>query len=137
HKEASYSAALVRGSLKGARIGVARFLMRPTVDPDVVRLLNEALATMQKEGAILVENFTIPGFDNVQSPSTGCGTEERFKFGLNDYLKSRDPAPPVRDLAEIIASRRFHPSIEVRMRTAEASEVRPTNDEVCREIQQK
>src|SRR5205823_511073 len=38
HKEASYSAALVGGSLKGARIGVARFVMRPTADPDVVKL---------------------------------------------------------------------------------------------------
>ncbi|PYS13682.1 MAG: hypothetical protein DMG17_18310 [Acidobacteria bacterium] len=62
---------------------------------------------------------------------------ERFKFGLNDYLASRDPAPPVKDLAEIIASRMFHPSIEVRMRNAEASQVRPTNDLMCREVQQK
>ena len=137
HKETSYSAALVGGSLKGARIGVARFVMRPTADPDVVKLFNEALADMQKDGAILVENFTIPGFDSIQSPSTGCGIAERFKFGLNDYLASRDPAPPVKDIAEIIASRRFHPSIEVRMRNAEASEVRPTNDLVCREVQQK
>ena len=137
HKEAGYSAALVGGSLKGARIGVARFVMRPTADPDVVKLFNDALADMEKDGAILVENFTIPGFDSVESPSMGCGIAERFKFGLNDYLASRDPAPPVKDLAEIIASRRFHPSIEVRMRNAEASQVRPTNDLMCREVQQK
>ena len=135
-KEPSYSAALVGGSLKGARIGVARFVMRPTVDPDVVKLFDEALAVMQTKGAILVDSFTIPGFDSIQNPP-GCGTPERFKFGLNDYLASRDPAPPVKDLAQIIASRQFHPSIEVRMRNAEMSQARPTNDTACREAQQK
>ena len=131
HKESSYSAALAGGSLKGARIGVARFIIRPTADPDVVTLFNEALADMRKNGAILVDNFAFPGFETVQAPSTGCGTPERFKFGLNDYLATRDPAPPVRDLAAIIASRAFHPSIEVRMRNAEASQVRPANDGGC------
>src|SRR5262245_13366125 len=135
-KESSYSAALVGGSLKGARIGVARFVMRSTVDPDVVKLFNEALEVMQRKGAVLVDNFTIPGFDSIQNPP-GCGTPERFKFGLNDYLASRDPAHSLEDPAQIITSRRFHPSIELRMRNAEASEVRPTNDTACREAQQK
>jgi len=70
-KESSYSAALVGGSLKGARIGVARFVMRSTVDPDVVKLFNEALEVMQRKGAVLVDNFTIPGFDSIQNPP-GC-----------------------------------------------------------------
>lgn len=135
-KDASYSAALVAGGLKGARIGIARFIMRPTVDPDVVRLFDEALAVMQRSGAILVDHFVIPGFDAIQTPP-GCRVLERFKFGLNDYLASRDPAPPVKDLAQIIESGRFHPSIEVRMRNAEMSQDRPTNDAVCRETQHK
>jgi Asp-tRNA(Asn)/Glu-tRNA(Gln) amidotransferase A subunit family amidase len=125
----------VAGGLKGARIGVARFIMRPTVDLDVVKIFDEALAVMQRNGGIVVDNFTIPGFDSVQNPS-GCGTPERFKFGLNDYLSSRDPAPPVKDLGEILASGRFHPSIEVRMRNAEMSQIRPVNDAACRAAQQ-
>src|SRR5262249_53577739 len=52
-------------------------------------------------------------------------------------LGTRDPAPPVKDLTEIIASRRFHPSIEVRMRNAEMSLVRPVDDAPCRQAQQK
>src|SRR4030095_14493914 len=52
-------------------------------------------------------------------------------------LSSRVPAPPVKDLAEILASRRFHPSIEVRMRNAEMSEVRPVSATDCREAQKK
>jgi amidase len=135
-KAASYSASLVAGGLKGARIGVARFLMRPTVDPEVVKIFDEALAVMRRNGAVLVDNLTFPGFDDVQNPP-GCGTPERFKFGLNGYLASRDPAPPVKDLAQVLASGRFHPSIEVRMRTAEASPVRPENDVECRESQRK
>src|SRR5438128_170862 len=135
-KDASYSGALVAGGLKGARIGVARFIVRSRVDPDVVKLFDEALAVMQRHGAVLVDNFIIPGFDAVQNPA-GCGTPERFKFGLNDYLASRDPVPPVKDLAQILASGRFHPSIEVRMRNAEMSQVRPTNDTACRKAQQK
>src|SRR2546425_7064991 len=77
HKEASYSAALVGGSLKGARIAVAGFVMRPTVDPDVVELFNDALASMGNDGAVLGENFTTPGVDSIQNPP-GCGTPERF-----------------------------------------------------------
>jgi len=135
HKETRYAAALVAGGLKGARIAVARFVMRPTVDLDVVKIFDEALAVMQRNGATVVDNFTIPGFDIVQNP-LGCGIPERFKFGLNDYLASRDPAPPVKDLAQILASGRFHPSIEIRMRNAEASQIRPTNDAACRQAQQ-
>ena len=134
HKDPNYSAALVAGSLKGARIGVARFIMRPTVDLDVVKLFDEAIAVLQREGAIVVDNFTIAGFDDVQNPP-GCATPERFKFGLNDYLASRDPAPPVKDLAQILASGKFHPSIDVRMRNAEMSQTRPTNDAACRDAQ--
>jgi amidase len=136
HKEASYSAALRVGALNGARIGVARFIMRPTVDLDVVRIFNEALAVMQRNGATIVDNFAISGFDDIQNPP-GCGLPERFKFGLNDYLASRDPVPPVKDLAQILASGRFHPSIEVRMRNADMSQIRPSNDAVCREAQQR
>lgn len=136
HKEASYAAALVAGSLKGARIGVARFIMRPTIDPDVAKLFDEALTVMRGNGAMIVDNFTIPGFDDIQNPP-GCGIRERFKFDLNDYLASRDPAPPMKDLAQILASGRFHPSIEVRMRNAEMSQSRPMNDAACREAQQR
>ncbi len=136
HKEASYSAALEAGGLKGVRIGVARFIMRPTVDPDVVKIFDEALRVMQRNGTTLVDHLTIPGFDDIQNPS-GCGFPEQFKFGLNDYLASRDPAPPVKDLAQILASGRFHPSIEVRMRNAEMSQLRPTDDAACSEAQQR
>jgi len=136
HKPASYAASLVAGGLRNARIGVARFIMRPTVDPDVVRVFEAALATMRQNGATIVDNVTFPGFDDVPNPQ-GCGILERFKFGLNDYLASRDPAPPVKDLAQILASGRFHASIEVRMRNAETSQVRPTNDAACRDSQQK
>jgi Asp-tRNA(Asn)/Glu-tRNA(Gln) amidotransferase A subunit family amidase len=136
HKEADYSAALVAGSLKGARIAVARFIMRPTVDPDVVTIFNEALMVMQRGGATIVDNFEIPGFDTIPDPA-GCGFPERFKFGLNDYLASRDPTPPVKTLADVLASGRFHPSIEVRLRRAEMSEIRPTGDTACREAQQR
>jgi Asp-tRNA(Asn)/Glu-tRNA(Gln) amidotransferase A subunit family amidase len=135
-KAASYAASLAPGGLKNAHIGVARFIMRPTVDPEVVRIFEEALAVMRRNGATVVDNLTFPGFDDVPNPP-GCGTPERFKFGLNDYLASRVPEPPVKDLAQIVASGRFHPSIEVRMRNAETSQVRPTNDATCRDAQQK
>ena len=43
----------------------------------------------------------------------------------------------MKDLAQILASGRFHPSIEVRMRAALASQVRPTNDAECFESQRR
>ena len=126
-KEPSYSSALVAGSLKGARIGVARFIIDATADSDVVKLFDQAVAVVKREGAIIVDPFLFPEFNSARP--AGCN---RFKFDLNDYLASRDPAPPVKDLAAILASRKFHPSIELRLRDSQTAEVHPKDNPLCR-----
>jgi len=126
HKE-DYTKALVSGSLKGARIGVARFIIGSTADPDVVKLFDQALVEMKTEGAVIVDPFEFLEFNSIRPG--GCN---RFKFDLNDYLASRDPAPPVKDLAAILASRKFHPSIELRLRDSETAEVHPKENPQCR-----
>ena len=78
----SYTAALNRGALKGQRIGV--FRRTAALPPEVDAALREAVAAMQKAGAIVVD---------VQIPTAGqLGAAEievllyEFKDGLNRYL---------------------------------------------------
>jgi amidase len=44
----------------------------------------------------------------------------RFKYDIDAYLAQRQPEPPVKSLDAIMASQKFHPSIEIRMRDAQA-----------------
>lgn len=86
--------------LRGARIGVARnyFGFSERVD----RLLEEALAVMKAEGAVLV--------DPVNDPTRGAYDDTElevmlyeFKAGLNAYLKTLGPAVQVRTIQDVIA----------------------------------
>jgi Asp-tRNA(Asn)/Glu-tRNA(Gln) amidotransferase A subunit family amidase len=126
-RDPSYTSALVAGSLKGARIGVARFIIDASADPDVVKLFEQAVGELRREGAVIVDPFVVPDYSSIRIG--GCN---RFKFDLNDYLASRDPAPPVKDLAAILASRRFHPSIELRLRDSETATVHPKDNPQCK-----
>ena len=50
-----------------------------------------------------------------------------FKFDLNAYLASR-PGAPVHSLEEIIASGKFHKTLDMVLRNAQALEARETNE---------
>lgn len=98
HRHADYTRFLDRNGLRGRRIGVlrSRFGFHERVDA----ILEEALAVMRREGAVIV--------DPVELESRGIGDREslvlsyEFKDGVNRYL-SGTPGAPVRSLAEVIA----------------------------------
>lgn len=94
------AATLEPGELKGLRIGVLRFAVGE--DARVSALFDDALATMEAQGAILVD---IAAWD---APD-GLGEDEftvllaEFKTTLNAYLSDAAPGVETRTLAELIA----------------------------------
>jgi Asp-tRNA(Asn)/Glu-tRNA(Gln) amidotransferase A subunit family amidase len=114
-----YGAALVRGGLKGARIGVLRQAYeRETLDPEIVKVFTAALDDMKKAGAVIVDPATVEGLRDIRRPP-GTGSCAGFKHDINRYLKSLGDRVPVKSLEQIIKSRRFHPSVELRLTRAQ------------------
>ena len=115
---------------RGARIGVLRQLfIGPDPDPEILHLLEQALVDMKEQGAEIVEEFNVPEIDQISPASLFCN---RFKYDIEAYLASLGPRAPVKTLDEILASQKFHPSIEKRMRDAQA-EPPPDQNPKCHE----
>jgi Asp-tRNA(Asn)/Glu-tRNA(Gln) amidotransferase A subunit family amidase len=114
-----YLAALVKTALKGARIGVLRQAYeRETTSPEVVKVFMTALEDMKKAGATIVDPATVEGLNDIRRPQGGapCGG---FKYDINRDLASLGDRVPVKNLDGIIRSRRFHPSVELRLTRAQ------------------
>lgn len=126
-----YRAALVRDGLKGARIGVLRQAYeRPTTDPEIGRVFLAAVDDMRKAGAVIVDP-AIVDLAGVRRQQ-GAGSCGGFKYDMNRYLAGHGDRVPVKSVAEIIRSRQFHPSIQLRLeRLQEGSENGPET-EACR-----
>jgi amidase len=118
-----YRASLVRGGLKGARIGVLRQAYeRATTSPEIVSVFMGAVADMKKAGATIVDPATVEGLDQIRR-GQGAGPCGGFKHDINRYLASLGERVPVKNLEAIIKSRSFHPSVELRLtRAREGSE---------------
>jgi amidase len=107
HPSVDYTRSLDRHGLKGARIGVFRqYFDTKETDPEVKAVTEQALKTLQQEGATLVDPFTIPSYDSLQK-DLWCGD---FEADLNAYL-AKHPSAPYHDLASIVASGLYLPYI--------------------------
>lgn len=114
-----YRASLVRDGLKGARIGVLRQAYeRESADAEVVAVFMTALEDLKKAGAVIVDPVRVEGLTEIRRPrdAGSCGG---FKHDINRYLASLGERVPVKNLEGIIRSRRFHPSIELRLTRAQ------------------
>jgi len=126
----SYLGFLDRNGLKGARAGaVGQLFKGPDSDPDIVKLLERALADMKEQGAEVVEGINVPEIDEISPAQLFCN---RFKHDINVYLARLGPSAPVKTFDEILASQKFHPSIEKRMLDAGA-EPPPNQNAKCQE----
>ena len=126
----SYLTFLDRNGLKGARIGVVRQLfMGPETDPEIRQALENALADMRRQSAEVDDDVSIPEIDQIPPAKLFCN---RFKYDIDAYLAQRRPEPPVKDLDAILASQKFHPSIEIRLRDAKAQPP-PEESPACKE----
>ncbi|MGA9838330.1 MAG: amidase family protein, partial [Gemmatimonadaceae bacterium] len=130
HVSADYASALVPDGLRGRRIGVLHQAYdTPTLDPEIARLFAAALDDLRRQGATIIDPVAVPDLTAIRRLQTaGCNT---FKRDFNAYLASLSPTPPVKTLAELIRTREYHPSIEVRLKDAEAVEDTAANNPGC------
>jgi amidase len=129
--DANYAAALDRAGLKGARLGVLHQAYdTPTLDPEVDRVFHSAIAELRAAGATVIDPMDVPGLDELRrTQGPGCN---QLKHDLNAYLAGLGEKAPMRTLEEIVKSRRFHPSIQVRLEAAQAADDVPGESAGCR-----
>ena len=129
HRAADYATYLDKSALKGARIGVLHQAYdRATTDSQVVRVFNSALEDMRRQGATIIDPVAVEGLDAHLRTAGGCN---QFKWDINDWLVRQGDRAPVHTLAEIIASRRFHPTIQQRLESAQADSLPPAKNPGC------
>jgi len=124
-----YRASLVRGGLKGARIGILRDAYeRQSTDEEVVKVFMKALDDLKAAGAEIVEGAVVTRPQRAQ----GGGTCRQFKYDINEYLATRGQKAPVKSLDEIIASEKFDPSVRARLLGAQKSTPQGPDSDACK-----
>jgi amidase len=119
---ASYTPFLEHESLRGARIGLLKTMLgsRPE-HQEVNAVISAAVAAMQKAGAVIVE-VDDPALSAAKLITENDVQKYEFKVLINAYLATI-PNAPVKSLADIIASGKFHkPSLESIFTAAEGYE---------------
>ena len=126
-----YGSALAREGLKGARLGVLHQAYdTPTLDADVKRVFDGAIGELRDLGAEVIDPAAIDGFDALRrSQGGGCN---QFKYDLNRYLAGLGDRAPMHSLEEIVKSRRYHPSIQQRLESSQATDDDPNVSPGCK-----
>ena len=96
---AGYSRFLDPSGFRGARIGLVRRLLG--FHPDVDRIMEEAVAAMRDQGAVIVDPADIPTWGQWSESEREVMLYE-FKAGLNAYLAGLEGSPRVRSLKDLI-----------------------------------
>ena len=123
----SYTQYLDPDGPKDARLGVARQLFAPgDADPEVLRVMEEALAELRSLGATLIDPVRIEGLQEIRdSFRRRAGS---LKYDFNRYLESLGPHAPYQTLEDIVESKKFHPHNEKRLQDALAVEEPPEDN---------
>ena len=129
HVPKSYTDFLQLGGLRGARVGALTSLFgTDPADAEVATVVRAAINQMKAQGAELVD-VTIPGLNELLMDRVNgfLILTQDFKFDFNAYLAAR-PTAPVRTLEEVLASGKYHPSLETGLRNSQAVESRDTKE---------
>ncbi len=117
-----YTTFLDSAGLRGARIGVLRSLADPAeTDSSVLRLFNRAVGDLRANGADLVDPFSIAEIERELPHGMFC---PRFRYDMHVYLSSLGPEAPLRDVADVLATKQYSPYVEERLRSLSE---RPSN----------
>ena len=132
HLPQNYAASLVRDGLKGARIGVLRFAYeRDTTDPEIVQVFMRAVEDLKLAGATIIDPGVVDGLSDIRRPQ-GSGPCMGFKYDINRYFASHGDKIPMKSLADVVKSRRFHPTVQQRLEQAEAGPANGPETEACK-----
>ena len=127
-----YLGALSSDGLRGARIGVLRQAYeRDSTDAEILAVFARAIDDLRSAGASMVDPAAIDGLDRIRRPAD-AGPCMGFKYDINRYLASHGDRVPVRSLAEIVKSGRFHPSVRRQLEQAEQGPENGPEAPACR-----
>lgn len=126
-----YAEGLSRDGLKGRRIGILREAYGPeTADAEVLALFGRAIDDLARAGAVIVDPAPIEGLDAIRRQE-GVEPCMGFKHDINAYLAAHGDRVPVKSLAEIVKSGRFHPTVRRQLERAEAGPSHPAGSPEC------
>lgn len=130
-REKDYNTFVKPGALNGARIGVLRQAYeRPGIDTEVVRVFNNALKELRAAGATVIDTVVVDSLNALtRGQGGGCNP---FKFDVERYFAARGEGAPVKTLREVIRTRKFHPSVEARLVSADSATVAPEDLPGCK-----
>jgi Asp-tRNA(Asn)/Glu-tRNA(Gln) amidotransferase A subunit family amidase len=127
----NYAAALQRDGLRGARIGILRQAYeRDTTDPEIVEVFMKAVEDLRLAGATLVDPAAV-NLEGIRR-QPGVGPCMGFKYDINRYLASHGDRVPVKSLAEVVTSGRFHPTVQRRLEQAEQGIENGPDSDACK-----
>ena len=121
-----YTQHLDPDGLRGARIGVLRaYFATETTDPQIVALMEAAMADLERLGATVIDDFEAPETPPPNWGRDGGGRRRGggFRANIDHYLASLGPGAPVKTLKEIVEAGAYHPGLErILPRTVEGPE---------------
>ena len=135
HPVPDYAKALVKDGLRGARIGILRQAYeRPTTDSEIVSVFARAVADLRANGATVIDTVPMPTLDSIfRIQREPCN---RFKYDIEKWIASTGSRTPLKTLDDIVRSRRFHPSVQVRLEAAQRATVPPDSQPGCAQVEQ-
>jgi amidase len=101
HIEADYTRFLDAGSLRGARLGVARKFMGNNHAVD--QLIEDHIDEMRRQGAEIIDPADLPSSAQAMGAAESDVLAYEFKADLNAYLAGLGPKARVKTLADLIA----------------------------------
>ncbi len=111
HAFTDYTQFLDAGALNGARIGVWREgTYDPTVSPEVDAILNQTIATLESQGAVIVDPARIE-IEPAYGPEFTALLCE-FKSDIASYLQAHTAAGYPKTLQDLIDFNDAHPDLE-------------------------
>lgn len=120
HPKPDYLAALDRNGLRGAVIGVLRQAYeRDSTDPEIARIFLNAVEEFRRAGATIVDPAPIDLTGIQRGGGRGGGACQGFKYDLNRFLASEGDRVPQKNLADVLKSRGYHPSVQLRLEQAD------------------
>jgi amidase len=121
NKPDSYLSYLNQAELNGKRIGVFRYYTdQPDTDTEVLKVFEDALRDLESNGAVLVDPFNIPDFEEL-TDDIWCNT---FKHDLGLYLATLEN-PPYRSIEEIYETGLYSEYIADRLKNMAESDPEP------------
>lgn len=113
----NYTQFLKADRLQGARIGVlSSFFGSQPEHAEVNAVVDQAIAQMRTVGAVIVP-ITVPDLDSTKLVADVSVHLYELKADLGRYLH-QIPPPPVKSLEDIIASGKYHSSLDANLKKA-------------------